>query len=174
MYVRWQARKRRRSQFGRWQDSDIHWSAVAVENKRVSGKPTQRHVCYIIGFTESAAKIASQQCHLWDHISERLDRLGNQITAANREQIEVAIAKKLPRPTPAQYKDIARNSAQSLGWEWISNKQRAALQDEAERWKNTKGNFAEKIKRAQALVMQSQPAIPQNDAEAGHEHGLEP
>lgn len=150
MYVRWQQRKRTNPQF--WSKGarahDIHWSAIAVDNKRINGKPTQRHIGYIVGFTESAAKIDAQRCHLWDHISEHLDQLGNQITAANRKQIEATIAAKLPRPTPAEYKDIARRGAASLGWEWITVKQKAALQDEAEQWQGHTGDLAKRMNAA--------------------------
>jgi hypothetical protein len=65
-------------------------------------------------------------------VPKRLDQLGNRITAAERKQIEAAIAKKLPRPTPTEYKDIARNTAQKYGWDLLSEKQQATLQDEAE------------------------------------------
>src|SRR4029077_4388537 len=90
-------------------------------------------------------KIDARRCHLWDHISERLDQLGNQITAADRKQIEAAIAAKLPRPTPAEYKDIARNNAQLIGWEWITTKQKAALHDEAEQWQDHTGDLAKRM-----------------------------
>jgi hypothetical protein len=60
----------------------------------------------------------------------------------------VAIAEKVPRPTPAEYKDIARDCAQSVGWKWITDKQRAALQDEAEQWQGNADDFADKINTA--------------------------
>jgi hypothetical protein len=131
MYLRWQSRKRERPQFG-WQGQDTRWSAVIVETARIGGKPKQRHVAYLVGFTESAIKIDAQRCHLWDHISARLDQLGNQITPDDREKIEAAIAKKVRRPTVAEYKEVARDCVQILGWRWISDKQRAALQDESD------------------------------------------
>jgi hypothetical protein len=72
MYIRWQSRKRRFPQFGRWgkrvrgerklaytregtSKQDVHWSAILVENVRIDGKPTQRHVAYLAGFTDSAS-----------------------------------------------------------------------------------------------------------------------
>ena len=51
----------------------------------------------------------------------------------------MAIAIVVPRPTAAEYKDIARKGAATLGWEWITDKQRAALQDEAEQWQHGEG-----------------------------------
>ena len=133
MYVRWQSRKRRSPEFGRGR-SDVHWAAILVESKRIKGKPTQQHIAFLIGFTKSRAKIPVQRCHLWDDISECLDRLGNRVNAADRRKIEAAIRKKLPRPTPAEYKELARKSARKLGWEWISKHQKAALQDEADQY----------------------------------------
>jgi ClpX C4-type zinc finger len=169
MYIRWQQRTRRNPQFGPWSKEvgedkwvrlhDTHWSAIAVENKRINGKPTQRHIGFIVGFTESAARIDAQRCHLWDHICDRLDQLGNQITAADRKQIETAIAAKLPRPTPAQYKDIARHSAQLLGWKWITAKQKAALQDEAEQWQDHTGDLAKRINVAAGKISAAKPAV---------------
>jgi ClpX C4-type zinc finger len=149
MFVRWQLRQRKSSTFGRGRgDGDTHWGAVVVESTRVNGKPAQRHIGYIVGFTESQAAIDPQRCHLWDRISERLDQLGNQITAADRKQIEAAIAEKLLRPTPAEYKDISRQSAQRIGWEYLTDKQKVVLADEAEQWQGCDGDFAGKIRGA--------------------------
>ncbi len=136
MYVRWQHRRRRHSPFGGWDEADVHWSAIVVENVRVNGRPKQQHIAYVAGFTESAIKIPAQRCHIWDRISETLDQLANRINADERKKIEVAIAIVVPRPTAAEYKDIARKGAATLGWEWITDKQRAALQDEAEQWQH--------------------------------------
>jgi hypothetical protein len=136
MYIRWQSRKRRRSQYGDWRRPDIHWSAVLVENTRVNGKPNQRHVAYLAGFTESAIKIMAQRCHLWDQIDHRLDRLGNQITPDDRRKIDAVLAARIPRPTAAEYKNSAREAAELLGWEWLSEKRRASLEDERELWEN--------------------------------------
>ena len=115
---------------------DIHWRAIIVEPVHVDGKPRQRHIAYLVGFTESAIKIPTQRCFIWDAVSARLDQLGNQIVAADRKRIEAAIAEKVPRPTPAEYKDIARNTAQKFGWKHITERQRAALKDEAHLWRD--------------------------------------
>ena len=136
MYVRWQYRWRNHTAFGPRGEADVHWSAILVENERVKGQPKQRHIAYLAGFTESAVKVDPQRCHIWDGVSEALDRLSNRITEAERKKIEAAIAAKVPRPTAADYKDIARKSAQLLGWSWITDRQRAALLDEAEQLQN--------------------------------------
>jgi hypothetical protein len=155
MYVRWQSRRRRTSAYPPWEEGDIHWRAILVENTRVDGKPRQKHIAYLVGFTESRIKIAVQRCHLWDTISARLDDLGNRITAADRERIEAAIAEKVLRPTVAEYKREARRSAQEYGWAWLSERQRAALQDEAERWQNSEGDLAARIRGAASGVTNS-------------------
>jgi hypothetical protein len=116
MFVRWQSRRRRRSQFGSWEEDDVRWSAILVEAVRIGGKPRQRHVLYLIGFTESAAKIARQRVNLWDEIAERLDKLGDRITLADRKKIEAAVAAKLPRPTAAERRNARRQSARNLKW----------------------------------------------------------
>jgi hypothetical protein len=139
MFIRWQSRQRQQPSFGRQRKRDTHWSAILAESVRVDGAPVQRHIAYLGGITESAIKVMAQRCHYWDEASEKLDRLGNRITPADRERIEAAIAEKVPRPTRDEYMDQARRSAQSIGWEWLSKGQRAALQDEAERWQNRDG-----------------------------------
>jgi hypothetical protein len=41
----------------RTREPDVHWAAIIVESVRVDGKPTQRHVAYLGGITESAIAI---------------------------------------------------------------------------------------------------------------------
>jgi hypothetical protein len=126
MYVRWQSRKRK-STFSYGRGGDVRWSAVLVENVRRDGKPRQQHIAYLVGFTESQAEILPQRCHLWDYISERLDQLGNRVAAADRKQIEAAIALKLPRPSRAEYKKQARHTAKAYGTKRLTKHQKAAL-----------------------------------------------
>jgi len=152
MYVRWQSRERNRPQYGPWQGPDIHWSAIIVENMRIDGKPRQLHVPYLAGFTESAINHEAQRCYLWDHISERLDQLANQMTTATRERIEAAVANKVPRPTVAQYKAVARRNARMLGWKYLSKQQQAALADEAERWQKQRGVSLSKLRATVAQL----------------------
>jgi hypothetical protein len=148
MFIRWQSRERNRSQFGEYDEVDVRWSVVLAETKRFDGKPQQRHIAYLGSITDSAMKIDCQRCHFWDHVSARLDALGNQITLTDRKKVEAAIAKKVPRLTPAQYKDEARKSARLLGWEWLTGPQRAALQDEAEQYQGNGGELVQQINTA--------------------------
>jgi hypothetical protein len=76
-----------------------------------------------------------QPCHIWDHVTERLDQLGNRMAADDRKKIEAAFAAKVPRPSRAEYKKLARASAQSIGWDFLSDRQRGALADEADKYR---------------------------------------
>ena len=62
MFVRWQKRKRKSRAFGGGRDrADTHWAAILAESARVNGKPTQQHVAYLGGITDSAIEIAAQR-----------------------------------------------------------------------------------------------------------------
>ena len=112
---------------------------AAVRSSRLScGKVGKAQI-----FT-SARESSGESPVFGGDITDRLDRLGDQIMPAKREQIEAEIAKRIPRPTPAEYKDIARRCAQSLGSEWIGDRMQAALQDEAEQV----GNLAQSARDA--------------------------
>lgn len=80
-----------------------------VENVRVGGKPTQRHIAYLGSITDSAIAIVHQRCWFWESVTERLDRLGNRVSSEKRKSIEAAIAKKVRRPTKAQYDRCLRD-----------------------------------------------------------------
>lgn len=132
MYVRWQSRKRNKPAFGgrgkqlgrpppyiytrpRSLNQDVHWAAIVVENVRVRSKPTQRHVAYLGGITDSAIAILAQRCWFWDHVKQRLDRLANRISVDERQQIESAIAAKVPCPTRPEYNRCVRVRDALLG-----------------------------------------------------------
>jgi hypothetical protein len=114
MYVRYQSRKRRSAQFG-YQQGDVGWRAILVENMRINGKPTQRHIAYLAGFTESAVAIPAQQRFLWERIEKQLDRLHNRISAEDRKRIEAALIRKIGKPpTKAQRAALDRRAAKVL------------------------------------------------------------
>jgi hypothetical protein len=105
MFIRWQSRKRQRRQCGspRAPVDDTHWRAILVECVRVDGKPRQRHVAYIVGFTESAAASLPHRRYIWDRADERLDRLHNRLSSQERKRIEKDLTKKLGRqPSKAE------------------------------------------------------------------------
>jgi hypothetical protein len=116
MYIRWQSRKRK-SQFGSYRDLEMAWRAVLVESVRVDGKPKQRHIGYLVGFTESAIAIPAQQRFVWDRIEARLARIGsNRISAEDRETIMASIAEKIgPPPTREQREELDRQREAFLG-----------------------------------------------------------
>src|SRR5262245_60876456 len=95
MYVRWQSRKQ---VLGK----DVRRTAIVVESVRVDGTPTQRHIAYLGGIAESAINNLASQCRFWTNVKNKLDSLGHCITVENRERIEAAVAKTVPRPTNTQ------------------------------------------------------------------------
>jgi hypothetical protein len=119
---------------------------ILAESVRVDGRPTSRHVAYLGSITDSAIEFMAQRCFFWDDVAERLDKLGNRITVEDRRRIEAAVAKKVPRPTPDEYKNQARQSAQAIGWEWLTEAQRAALLDEAGEWEGEDGRLTAEAK----------------------------
>jgi hypothetical protein len=83
MFIRWQSRERNRPARHSYDGHDVHHKAVLVEAVRVNGKPRQKHIACLCGFTESALKIPTQQCLVWIRIEKRLRQLGNRISPAD-------------------------------------------------------------------------------------------
>jgi hypothetical protein len=71
---------------------------VLVESVRIDGKPRLRHIAYLAGFTESAARIPEQRRLLWEQIQKRLKRLGKRIPPKDRAAIMAALIEKLGNP----------------------------------------------------------------------------
>ena len=141
MYLRWQARKRQRPAFGystpvkdrrgRYvlnqlgdriihvrRDTgalDIHWSAIVCENVRDNGKPTRRHVAVLGGITESGMAHPSQRAYFWRKVCERLDRLGNRVSADDRKRFEAAIAAKVPKLTEQEFEESLKRQEELFG-----------------------------------------------------------
>ena len=119
MYVRWQSRKRRSIAYGhgRGRDGDVHWRAILVENVRVDGKPSQRHVAYLGGITESAINLdtPAQRMFFWDKAGEQLDGLGKKLSVKDRKAIENALASKVPRVNNRQRKQVEKQRRAILG-----------------------------------------------------------
>ena len=87
----------------------MHWRAVLVESTRIDGKPRQRHIAYLAGFTESAARIPAQRRLIWERIEKHLERLGKRIPAKDREAIMAALIEKIGKPpTKAQRAKLDR------------------------------------------------------------------
>lgn len=111
MYVRWQSRKLRtvkwRQRDTRRKD-DIYWSAILVENVRVKGKPTQQHVAYLGGITESAMALdtPARRIYFWNGVKRQL--AGLKLPAKTRAAIMQAITKRVPPVTGRQRQQLAR------------------------------------------------------------------
>jgi hypothetical protein len=127
MFLRWQSGKRRMPSFDGWgkyvrggsnednSKQDVRWAAIVVESVRIAGKPTQRHIAYLGGITDSAIAIVHQRCWFWDEATQRLDRVGDRMSSQDRKRIEAAVAQKVPRPTKAQYERCRRERDELLG-----------------------------------------------------------
>jgi len=147
MFIRWQSTQRQKSESSPNGVLDIEWTVLVAENYSVDGDPRQRLVAYLGSITETSIKIDPQRCHFWDRVTRALDRLGSQVSKDDRAQIEAEIALKVPRPSLAEYRDIARDSARKLGWDFLTQAQQAALRDEAEELQHAeaKASFDESI-----------------------------
>jgi hypothetical protein len=121
MFIRWQSR-RRDIYPGFWakgQMFDIHWQAILIESVRIGGQPRQRHIAYLVGFTEGQAAHPTQQMDLWDAVTKKLDKLGNRVLPKDRKRIEAAIAAKIgPPPTLKRRTELNRDRRRVLGDEW--------------------------------------------------------
>jgi hypothetical protein len=134
MYVRWQSRRRRKPSFGHYgkpirearryrdhiiaragtNEPDRHWRAILVEAVRVKGMPTQKHIAYLGGITESAIAIPAQRMFFWDRVLECLDQLS--ISKPERNRIVAAVAKKVEGPpSKAERNRINRARLKLLG-----------------------------------------------------------
>jgi hypothetical protein len=103
MFVRWQSRKKTRLvRLGRGETGDTRWTATVVEAVRIDGKPRQRHVACLGSIYESRFRSTGDCAVFWGTIAERLDRLDNRMRPSERRNVEMAIAKKVPRPTKRQ------------------------------------------------------------------------
>jgi hypothetical protein len=109
MFLRWQSRKHteRRSYLG--DTDDVHWRADLVESIRIDGRPRQRYIAYLCGFTEQQFKDKrtgrvreAQQLYVWEHALNCLDRLDNQLTGEDRARIEAALADRIGVPKPTR------------------------------------------------------------------------
>jgi len=116
MCIRWLSRERLTPAFGPLGKRDAHWRAILVEAVQVRGKTKQRHISYLVGFTESALAIPQQQRFIWDHIRQRLDRLRKRISREDRRRIEAALIEKIGKPpTKAQRAELDRARKRWLG-----------------------------------------------------------
>ena len=96
--MRWQSRKLNKNT--RWRKrGDVHWRAILIENVRVDGKPTQRHIAYLGGITERniAHEKPAHRIYFWNGVEQKLAVLN--FSAKERTAIMQVIAKKVPRVT---------------------------------------------------------------------------
>ena len=83
---------------------------------RIDGKPRHHHIAVLVSFTEVelGESFADHRARLWMDVLERLDRLGERVPRDDRERIEAAVAKKLPRPTKAKLARVREERSSRL------------------------------------------------------------
>jgi hypothetical protein len=122
MFVRWQARKHTERSSYLGGSDDVHWRADLVESVRINGKPRQRHIAYLVGFTEQQLRAKSvgkrrgkvrlrQQLFVWQSALDRLDSLGDRVSDVDRARIEESLAGRIgmPKPSPAALVENGRH-----------------------------------------------------------------
>jgi hypothetical protein len=137
MFIRWQVHKSAAQIY--YKRREVSFRAVLAETKRVNGVPRQRHIAYLGSITEEYTQVLAQRCYFWDKVTTKLKALSWRIPPATMPKLEAALAVKVPRPSKKEYKKAARECARLLGWKWLSKGFKAALADEADRWKNCEG-----------------------------------
>ena len=111
---------------------DKRLKAVLCESVRVEGKPKQRHVAFLGTIEESwlprffdevdveeaeRMKVAGwyrrgvEARHwFWWRVSRKLDALDNRLLRGEREKLEAALAKVIPRPTQSESLAVERHA----------------------------------------------------------------
>lgn len=105
MFIRWQHINAER--WPRWSGEPVRWvrhKAILVESVRVEGKPRQKHVAFVASYVqgETPQEIEYQRITFWRDARQRLDQLGNRITAQDRSKVEAALGKRVPPTTAAE------------------------------------------------------------------------
>ena len=96
MFVRWQTRTRRARAFGRDPNTDTHWAAILAESSRIDGKPTQRHIAYLGGITESAIELRTARFLLAGSSAASINWRSRETTARASRQLSKPRCRALP------------------------------------------------------------------------------
>ena len=101
---------------GRDPRTDTHWAAILAESQRIDGKPTQRHIAYLGGITESAIELPAQRAFFWKEVKQQLDEL--EVSKDDRARIEAAVEAKVPRLSRREYNkpDLERAGVFTPSW----------------------------------------------------------
>jgi hypothetical protein len=105
MHIQWLKRKRAPRYFERG-DTVVHLAAQLAKNIRVNGKPVRQHVAYLGGITTLALEIPAQRLYFWEKATSRLNSL--EVNGDERQKIERALAKIVPRLTRKEYAEVKR------------------------------------------------------------------
>ena len=152
MFIRWIERPSKTPGY-----DETALSLILAETKRIDGKPRQQHIAYLGGITDEQIANLVSRCYFWDSVNAAFDRLGNQVTADDRQRFEKVIAARVPRPSPSAYKKAARQVAQRWGWTDLTDGFKAVLADEADQWKARDGERAAELAAMLAEYPQAAP-----------------
>jgi hypothetical protein len=118
MFVRWQLY---RSQalypwHAKRNDRSARLKAVLVESVRVDGKPRQKHIAFLGSIASDASIDDPTGWRFWRDVTLKLDRLGNRVSADERERIIASIAAKVGAapPSEAEFEQYERENHQAL------------------------------------------------------------
>jgi hypothetical protein len=110
MYVRWQTRTSH-ARRGKRQPYQ-HYAAVLVENVRIKGKPTQRHLAYLGGISEAGKTHQYSRRYFWRQANAKLDQL--KLTPQQREHITALLASKVVPLTKTEERKMDRERKASV------------------------------------------------------------
>jgi hypothetical protein len=114
MFVRWQ--RRDTSPTKNWRT--VRLVASLVESVRIEGTARSQHVAYLGNIVETQISDTRAQCRFWENVVRKLDAL-SRITAEERQQIERAVADRVPCPTREQYDRFVTDRLKTVGADWV-------------------------------------------------------
>ena len=98
MFVRWRRKQRvDRNKLGPLLCAEL------VESHRVDCAPRQKTIAYLGGIREDCIGVVpGRHIKFWEGVTERLDKLGDDLAPDERENIEEVLAKRVRRATEAE------------------------------------------------------------------------
>ena len=102
----------------------MYWGAVLIASVRVDGKPRQRYVAYLGGFTEQGIEHVHQRCRFWDRVNEWLHALSHRLTDEDRNRIVAKLATGVPPPTRQNHAKSHEPLDQPVSWDVIQVRRR--------------------------------------------------
>src|SRR5262249_19795356 len=77
-------------------EPEFHFRAELVHNKRVDRRVLTEHIADLGGIATSGIKKPRIRAEFWVQATDRLDKLGDRVTPADRTKFEAALRAKVP------------------------------------------------------------------------------